>query len=170
MNPIRSFALACSPLLLTAACAGPAPLAWDGPEAAAIEAELMAADRAFAAETAADGIEGWMRYFHEDAARPEFGGENRRGLAAIRAADAVNFANPELRLAWDPVHAGAFADGRHGYTMGRFQVLHLAAEPPTVLGEGWYLSWWRWQDGGWKVILDTGVPDPAPAPEVGAQP
>ncbi len=158
----RSLALLAT--LIAAACAAPQELAWQGEQAAAREAELMAADRAFAVAAAERGLEGWMSFFHEDASRPDSSGVVHRGLDAIRANDAAIFADPSLQLTWEPEHAGVFADGRHGYTWGRFQVLAKGGEADQVVGKGWYLSWWRWQDGAWKVILDTGGPDPAPAP------
>ncbi|MBL7008060.1 MAG: hypothetical protein ISR76_03620 [Planctomycetes bacterium] len=159
------------PLLACAACAGPRSIAWDGPDGETAAAELMAADRAFAADAAADGLDGWMRWFAEDAARLDLpvtlvAGEVSpvgvvRQLAAIRAHDAPVFASPELRLDWEPSDAGVFADGRYGFTVGRWRIQQLVGDQGPTLPGGWYLTWWRWEDGGWRVVLDTGGPDPA---------
>ncbi|RMH04059.1 MAG: hypothetical protein D6702_04315 [Planctomycetota bacterium] len=175
MKPLSLFPL----LLLAAACTAPRPIHWDGPAGDRIAAELLAADRAFAAEVAADGLDGWMRWFAADAARPDLPvvdltgavtpGAVTRGLDAIREHDAPVFALPGARLRWEPSQAGVFADGRTGFTQGRWwlEATDAAAEPaaePAALPRGWYLTWWRWQDGAWKVILDCGDADPPAAP------
>jgi ketosteroid isomerase-like protein len=123
----------------------------------------MAADRAFATDARERGLDGWMDAFAPDAARlPQLGTSALRGLDAIRAADAALFADPAVRLVWDPVDAGAFADDRHGYTTGNYQLLRFASDGSSeTLGSGRYVTWWRRDDGGrWRVILDTGAPDP----------
>jgi ketosteroid isomerase-like protein len=123
--------------------------------------QLKQADRDFAAETADRGLDGWMAYFADDAARPVFGGKVTRGRSDIRAADSLMFTDPTVRLVWDPTHAGAFRDDDHGYTMGRYQVVKLEeGSPRDTLSEGFYLSIWRRDTDGWRVILDTGVSDP----------
>ena len=37
-----------------------------------------------------------------------------------------------------------------------------AGSEPRVSAAGAYLTIWRREGDGWKVILDTGAPDPAP--------
>jgi ketosteroid isomerase-like protein len=123
--------------------------------------QLKQADRDFAAETVRRGLDGWMTYFADDAARPAFGEDVIRGKADIRAADSLMFTDPTVQLLWDPTHAGAFRDNDHGFTMGRYQVVKLRdGMPPDTLSRGSYLSIWRREREGWKVILDTGVSDP----------
>lgn len=126
------------------------------PAATTPEEELMTSDRAFAAAAARSGIDGWMAFMAEDAARmPEFGGEMITGLDAIRAADAALLESGEVQLVWEPAHAHAFADGTHGITTGTYRV--VARQDGAVRGAGRYLTLWRLEAGGWKVIFDTGV-------------
>jgi len=122
--------------------------------------DLMEADRAFARAAAERGIDGWMSFFTEDAARVLGDGRVVVGLEQIRAVDSASFADPEIRLTWDPTDAGLFADGDHGFTKGRFAVVRVEAPDGTPpLSEGAYLSIWRRDAGTWKVILDTSVPE-----------
>ena len=129
-----------------------------------IPAQLMAADRAFAAATAARGLDGWMSFIAPDAVRMGRMANPVRGTAAIRASDAAIFADPAVRLTWDPVDAGAF-DATHGWTIGRSQVHRRAADgSDQVASTGRYITIWRrGEDGRWLVVLDTGAQDPAPA-------
>ncbi len=44
--------------------------------------------------------------------------------------------------------------------MGRYQIVKLEeGSPRDTLSQGSYLSIWRHDADGWKVILDTGVSD-----------
>ena len=126
------------------------------------QAQLMEADRAFAAATAARGLEGWMDAYASDAARLALGGPAVRGLGAIREADAGLFADTQRRLIWEPTEAGIFEDGRHGFTTGTSAFVLLEGEAVAdTLSTGRYITFWRREaDGTWKIILDTGVTDP----------
>lgn len=115
--------------------------------------ELEAADRAFAADTAQRGVDGWMAAFEPQ------GGMMQRGARiegeAIRAAMAPLFARG--MLAWEPVASGRA--GTLGFTVGK----------ATYTGaESWrssYITIWRQQpDGTWKVWFDTGRPVHEAAP------
>src|SRR5262245_61515904 len=89
-----------------------------------VRSELMEADRKFAAAAKARGLRGWMEFMAEDAVRlQKLGGTAVRGRAAIRKADAALFADATRQLLWEPSEAGAFADGRHGFTTGRYRVV-----------------------------------------------
>lgn len=128
------------------------------PRSSGVEEEILAADRAFAAAAAASGIEGWMSFMAADAARmPTFGGAIVAGLEAIRAADESLLGSGELQLRWEPIRAHGFADGRHGFTTGTYR---LATSEDVTVGNGRYLTFWRRANDGWKVIFDTGVPEP----------
>jgi len=121
--------------------------------------ELLSADRRFAAETAKRGLDGWMSFLADDAARLDLGGKAARGLDDIRKRDSSIFADSSIRLIWDPTDAGLFKDGNHGFTTGRYQLIKTGS-PPDTLSTGGYVSIWRRDDGKWKVILDTGAADP----------
>jgi len=127
------------------------------------EEGLMAADRAFAEATARDRLDGWMHFFADDAVKFTFKGPLARGKEAVRAVDAPTFENPAISLVWEPTDAGLFADGKTGFTRGDYRVLMKDdAGEVTVVSSGNYLTMWRLEEKGWKVILDTGQPDPAP--------
>jgi ketosteroid isomerase-like protein len=112
---------------------------------------LEAADRAFAADTKARQIDGWVAAFDPK------GGMMRKGARidgdAIREMMADTLANGVL--AWDPIASGV--EGELGYTVGK------ATYTPNKAGErSWastYITIWRHQpDGSWKVLFDTGRP------------
>lgn len=152
-------AIALCALAGAAGCARPraaTPVPADG------ATRLMDADRAFAAATAARGLDGWMDFMAPDAVRLLRLADPVRGAEAIRKADAPSFANPAVRLTWAPVDGGMFDDGTHGWTIGRYEVHRRAADgSDTIAGHGRYLTMWRrGGDGRWRVILDTGVPEP----------
>lgn len=122
--------------------------------------QLMRADRLFATTVAEEGIAGWLAFMADDAVRlPGLGEAGVRGKDRIAELDGGMFADPTRRLVWEPTDAGGFADGRHGYTTGRYRVLVEEGGEQKELGAGAYITWWRLQDGAWKVILDTGAAD-----------
>ncbi len=140
-------------LLLLAACQPPPPPL---PEATA--EMLMQADRDFAAAAAERGIDGWMDYLAPDAARlVALGRPALRGLDAIRTSDARLFTD-SVRLGWEPMDGGLFADGVHGYTTGAYTLWQRQPDgSETAAAEGHYFTVWRRAaDGTWRVILDGG--------------
>ena len=145
-------------LLAGAACGTRMPAGDD----AAIASQLMQADRDFARDTGKRGIDGWVGALAPDAARVDLHGAIARGPAGARIQDAALFADPDVRLTWEPTDAGVFEDRRHGFTRGRYKVLTTGPEgkEPRVTAGGAYLTIWRREGDGWKVILDTGSPDP----------
>ncbi len=128
-----------------------------------IPAQLMAADRAFAAAAAARGLDGWLSFMSPDAVRLGRMQNPVRGLEAIRRSDAEIFADPAARLTWEPTDAGAFG-ARSGWTVGHSEVRRRNADgTEKVVGTGRYITIWRRSpDGGWLVALDTGASDPPP--------
>jgi ketosteroid isomerase-like protein len=139
--------------------------AWTGPgdDDRSVADELMAADRAFAAAAAERGLDGWMEFLAPDAARVDLRGDVVRGTEAIRASDEALFADPQVRLTWEPAVAGAYQGGDLGFTKGRYALVLLPEDEGAdtqTLSAGDYLTVWRRDAGTWKVILDTGVPDP----------
>lgn len=125
---------------------------------------LMQADRDFAAEAAARGIDGWISYMASDAVRLVLGRSSISGLGAIREADTPLFETDSVRLAWEPVDGTVFASGDHGFTTGTYEVLRLQTDgTEAAVGQGAYITFWRQEaDGTWKVILDGGAAGPPP--------
>lgn len=153
--------LLCFVLAGLAGCSARPPAPTAAADPAAARAALMAADRAFAAETAGRGLDGWMAHYAADAVRLHMGGPVVQGLDAIRAFDAALFADPTARLTWEPTDGGAFGDGRHGFTTGRSALVRLAGGAADTLYAGVYVTLWRLgPDGRWEVLLDTGAADP----------
>ena len=133
------------------------------------EEALMDADRAFAESTARDRLDGWMHFFADDAVKFTFKGPLARGKEAVRAVDAPTFENPAVSLVWEPTDAGLFADGNTGFTRGDYRVLVKDdTGKAQVASSGNYLTMWRLDGKDWKVILDTGQPDPQPDDEAAA--
>lgn len=126
------------------------------------EAELLKADRDFADATHARGIEGWMSFFTDDAVRIKYRGGMVKGYAAVRAADTPLISDTTITLNWQPLEARVFSGGSVGITIGTSQVVNrTGAKAGAVTYRGRYTTLWRRESGGkWKVIMDTGYPDP----------
>jgi hypothetical protein len=105
---------------------------------------LEEADRAFAADTAKDGADGWARHFDEHGAMWRKG--HRIEGADIKAAIAKTLAAG--KLTWEPVTSGARGD--LGFTVG------TAAFDDEKLT--YCTIWKRQKDGSWKVLFDIGQP------------
>ena len=164
MEPRSVRAMLLLPLVLAVIACAHTRAATPGPRSD-IAAELMAADRAFAAAAAARGLDGWMSFMSPDAVRMGRMQNPVRGIEAIRGSDAAIFADPAVRLTWDPTDAGAF-DEQTGWTVGHSEVRRKAADgSETIERTGHYITIWRRSpDGRWLVALDTGAGDP-PRPQ-----
>lgn len=126
--------------------------AWTRAPASAAAPELEAADRAFAADTAARGADGWTDGYAPDGVN--WGaGRVITGRAAIHADIAELLAHSSLT--WTPVASRMGAAGTLGFTVGTFAIVRDKA----VVGRGSYVTVWRKQpDGSWKVQSDAGRP------------
>ncbi|MBX9622263.1 MAG: nuclear transport factor 2 family protein [Gemmataceae bacterium] len=138
-----------------------APPLRSAPEAD-VRAEVMAADRAFYKAAAEKGLDGWMGFMADDAVRlAPIGTKAHVGTDAVRKLDAELFADPKARLEWEPTDGGAFADRKYGWTTGRAKIVaRTDAGGEEVRWTGAYVTWWRKDPAGWRVILDTGAADP----------
>ncbi len=111
--------------------------------------ELEAADRAFAADTAKRGVEGWV-----DAFDPE--GWMMRGDGDKLGREAVaEQMRPILtagRLEWAPAMSGSNA--KLGFTVGKATFTAAQGGERRITS---YVTIWRKQDAGtWKVLFQTG--------------
>ena len=121
---------------------------------------LFAADRAFAADASARRTAGWVSWFDERGVRLSLEGSFAQGHVAIHAQDDAIFGDPNLELLWEPEVGGVIAPGELGFTRGRYELVRTGGpQGDVVLGTGTYISMWRWTADGWRVALDTGVPD-----------
>lgn len=112
--------------------------------------EIEAADRAFAADTKARGVDGWMAAF-------DVGGGMLRGGERITG-DAIRATMGPLlaggTLAWDPIASGRA--GTLGYTVG--EATYTAAEPSQNFASTYVTIWKQHSDGSWRVFFDVGRP------------
>jgi ketosteroid isomerase-like protein len=125
------------------------PLSPDA-QASVWEQELRDADLAFARQTAARRLDGWMDFFADDASIIH-DGQTVTGKDALRAFYQPIFANKDFTLTWSPNHAEASKDGTLGYTYGQYE-----ARNGTAISRGMYTTTWRKIEGRWKVVLDLG--------------
>ena len=126
---------------------------------AADPAQVVAAERAFAADGLAMGIkQSFLKWSAPEAILFAPDPVKAHDLYGARAD------KPNPPLVWWPLFAGIARGGDLGFTTG----------PATFDGKpsGWYFTVWaRQADGGWKWIYDGGVPaDHGAAPPQGSSP
>ena len=122
-------------------------LAWK-PIARPRAPELEAADRAFAADVAARGIDGWVAAFAPD------GGMLRKGVR-VEGQGIRDMMAPLLaagRLVWEPITSARVDDV--GFTVGK--ATYTATPPEENWASSYVTIWKRQPDGGWKVWFDAG--------------
>jgi ketosteroid isomerase-like protein/sugar lactone lactonase YvrE/catechol 2,3-dioxygenase-like lactoylglutathione lyase family enzyme len=132
---------------------------------AAARDELFAADRAFAARAARDGlVAGYRAHLSDDAIYlPELA-DYIAGAPAILSYLATQQVTPTV-LTWAPLVGDVSADGRVGYTVGYRTLTGAGGE--TSFSK--YIAFWRKAtDGAWRVeaIIVTSqrlAPEPPPA-------
>lgn len=122
--------------------------------------EIVAAERAFAADAQALGIDGaFRRWSSEDAVTIAGAGPQR---AHDLFASSKKTPSPPSTLVWWPNWAGIAKSGDLGFTTGAVEIAGARA--------GHYFTIWRRQaDGSWKWVYDGGVDATsasAPGPEV----
>jgi ketosteroid isomerase-like protein len=131
-------------------------------------AEVMAADRAFAARASqATTAQAFREFMAEDGLLFRADGEPLRGPAAIFAH--FGGAAPETgKLLWEPAQAWVSEDGTFGASWGRSRfVLNGAAQPSAAYR---YMTVWRRDaDGRWKGLMEMGAPAKDLLPAASAQ-
>ena len=131
----------------------------------ATESSLMQADRDFAVATHSRGIDGWMSFYAGDAIRIRYRDNMVKGYDEVRKFDLPNISDTTTILNWEPTDSYVFRGGTIGSTTGRYWIVsRKTADSGKELGRGRYVTMWRREQGRWLVIMDTGYPDPAPAP------
>ena len=149
-------ALGCAAMLSSCAAAPSEPLALQLASPAAAVAELLAADRRFAAASGqASGVEAMTAMFADDAVmtgRPVPGfGQGRQEIAG-RLVKTIGTSSGNT--SWAPVLGGISADGQHGFTFGYMTTSEAGQEPKLAK----YLSYWTRRDDGWRVQLFKYLP------------
>ena len=112
--------------------------------------ELVAADRAFLADTTEHGLEGWLSWFAEDAIVLKVDGAAVRGSAELHDYYARLPGFPPAGFRWDPKRSGVAGSADLGWTAGTYAT---AQEKDA----GRYLTVWvKQEDGSWKALTDLG--------------
>lgn len=111
--------------------------------------EAEAADVDFARDADADDADGWVRWFADDGAMIR-GDQRIEGHAAVKAAIAPLL--DRASLLWSPSWSRLSPDGSLAVTVGRARIVERAA----VTWRGSYLTLWRHDPGGWRVVADVG--------------
>jgi len=139
----------------------PATVAAD-PKPATAET-LRELEGAFMKEALSHGSEGFMSYYAEDAVELPNGADAIQGKTNI--AKTMGFLdNKDNQLTWKPVYADISASGDLGYTYGTFEFRYKDKDGKFTVSHGKYTSIWKKQkDSSWKVVLDMGNENPAPA-------
>jgi len=121
---------------------------------------LMASDARFDADVAARGVDAWVEWFAPNGVQGRGDRPPVVGHAAIRALMEKSLGQGAT-LRWKPKRAQVVVPGKLGTTTGRYEFRSKDAKGKPVKATGTYLTVWQKQaDGTWKVIYDTGVPDP----------
>jgi ketosteroid isomerase-like protein len=158
MTKALGSAAALAACLVLPACGRAGPV-FDAGEWRAALAEIVAAERAFAA-LAADST---VQHAFEANIAPEgilFRPDPVPGAAALAAQPM-----PEgLALLWDPAFADVSRAGDLGYTTGPWRSGRRGAPPDSIRGGGQYVTLWRRTPAGLRFVLDIGIGhDPAAA-------
>ena len=125
-----------------------APVARDQGDLPRVPA-IEQADLDFAADTAKDGADGWVRHFDEHGAM--WRKDHRVEGAAIK--DAMTKTLAAGSLTWRPVTSGARGD--LGFSVGTAEFTEPGGTPEHLT----YCTIWKHEpDGGWKVLFDIGRP------------
>lgn len=153
MNRLAAFAIAATLSVASAAYAGP-------------KEDLIAADQAFSALSVAQGSNAaFLAYIADDVRLFGTGsGAPLYGKAAVEQSfKTTGNGDPKTNiLSWVPDNAVISADGTLGYTDGHW----LFAGGLNAQGKGGvrltghYVTVWRNEARGWKVIADIGTTDP----------
>jgi ketosteroid isomerase-like protein len=148
------------PLVILAALA----CACGGPNPREARAELLSVDQKFAAEVADKGLSVFEQYYAEDAVEMPTYQPIIEGKTAILDFYRPYSNNPHYKLTWKPSHAEASKGGDFGFTYGQYQATTVDDQGNPVTRTGKYVTVWRRDYDGWKVILDGGSPDQREAP------
>ena len=112
--------------------------------------DLVAAERAFAADASARGTRAaFLAYLAEDGLVFEPGPTSGQRVWQARK-------DNKARLEWAPELAEIAASGELGYTSGPWRYTPEGADKPAAFGH-YFTIWRKGADGQWKVLIDHGV-------------
>ncbi len=151
-------------LILLTGCGGQPPALVSKAEA---RAELLAADRAFAALTRESGVAAaYQRYLVDDALQLPDGGVELAGKPEILGNARAATADESFLLNWEPQDAVVSGAGDLGYTWGYYSLEVASPGGEQWFYEGKYVYVWRHTEAdGWRVILDISNQNEPPFPD-----
>lgn len=150
-----SLVLSLSLALLTVACSTtPAP----APDTRAADVQAVKdVEAAWVKDAASKDAEKWAGYFTDDGSGLYPGAATLHGKAAIRAAMAPYFADPNFALTFQSTRTVASKGGDLVYSEGTYSM--TMTDPKTkkpMTDKGKFLTVYAKQaDGSWKAVADT---------------
>lgn len=134
----------------------PKPHAAD-PDLAALEAQLEAAERGFAAAATGRDLAAFRSFLTAQTVFVTPHG-NLRGPDAILAQWAAFFAPDGPSIRWEPQRVAVVEDGTVGLTSGPYWIEAPNPEGGRTKYTGTFVSTWRRDaNGAWRILLDTGT-------------
>ncbi len=150
-----SLVLSLTLALLTVACStAPAP----APDTRAADVQAVKdVEAAWVKDAASKDAEKWASYFTDDGSGLYPGAATLQGKAAIRAAMAPYFADPNFALTFQSTRTVASKGGDLVYSQGTYSM--TMTDPKTkkpMTDKGKFLTVYAKQaDGSWKAVADT---------------
>lgn len=136
-----------------------------GDERGDLTQTLEAAELSFAASVAAKDLEAFAAHIDDQAIF--IAGQVLNGKAAILDGWSGFFAAGAPRMEWHPETVVVRPDGMLGVSQGPYTLTMENPDGTESTQRGLFNSIWkRQQEGGWKIIFDSGCP---PCPECASQ-
>lgn len=137
------------------------------PSPAAIAAELIATDSAFAAAAqSTNAIDGLSAMLSNGVTMPAPGGRLLVGRDSVIAYWRANPDQVEGTAAWTPIRVGISGDGQHGFTFGYGTV----TKPDSTKLIWKYLTYWIKEPAGWRVVVYRRSPRAGGSPSLERMP
>jgi ketosteroid isomerase-like protein len=131
---------------------------------AADEEAIRQTDLAWSAAQQADGLDGVMPFYLDDAILLPPNNPMAIGKDAIREASAT-IDSPGFSVSWKPMKVEVAKSGDFAYAIGNFEGTGVDHEGNPIPVKGKYLEIWKKQaDASWKVAVDMFSPDSSAGP------
>jgi uncharacterized protein (TIGR02246 family) len=144
-------------IALSAGCSNPPPAPPPDTRAADLQA-VKDVEAAWVKDMATKDADKFASYLAEDASGLYPGAGTLNGKAAIKAAFAPYFADPNFSVTWESTRAMASKGGDMVYSQGTYTMTmtNPKNKKKTITDKGKYLTIYSKQaDGSWKVVADT---------------
>ena len=144
-------------IALSAGCSNPPPAPPPDTRAADLQA-VKDVEAAWIKDMATKDADKFASYLAEDASGLYPGAGTLNGKAAIKAAFAPYFADPNFSVTWESTRAMASKGGDMVYSQGTYTMTmtNPKNKKKTITDKGKYLTIYSKQaDGSWKVVADT---------------